>query len=313
MGTPEFAAASLRALFTSRHEVVAVVSQPDRPSGRGRKVVPTPVAALAREAGCPLDQSNTVATRAFREWLDSHQPEIVVVAAFGKILGPKLLNLPPRGCINVHGSLLPRWRGASPIQSAVLHGDELSGVCIMEMVRELDAGAVLGRVETPISGTDTSATLHDRLADLGAQCLVDVLDRMEDEGVKPEPQPAEGITFARQFSKADGNIDWRNEAKVIERQLRAFSTWPGCRTRHESRDAWLKVHPMAHVLSPPSEGCEPQPRPGTILSVGPDGIDVVCGDGAILRLTRLQAPGKRALDVAAFLSGYSLGVGERLS
>ena len=310
MGTPHFAAASLMRVFESSHDVVAVVSQPDRPSGRGRKVIPTPVAALALQHGCPLDQSNTVATRTFREWLSSYTPDVVVVAAFGKILGPKLLSLPPLGCINVHGSLLPRWRGASPIQSALLAGDVESGVCIMEMVSELDAGAVLDRVSTPIRPEDTSSTLHDRLANLGATLLVEVLDRMEQGSIRAEPQPLEGVTFAPQFTKADGNIDWSESAEAIVRRLRAFSPWPGCRTRHERRAEWVKLHPPASVLlnpSAPSDG-----GPGTVVHVGPQGVDVLCGDGATLRLTRLQAPGKRVLDARSFLAGYPLEAGDRL-
>ena len=311
MGTPDFAAASLRELFASSHDVVAVVSQPDRPSGRGRKVLPTPVAALARQHDCPLDQSNTVATRAFREWLSAHTPDVVVVAAFGKILGPKLLSLAPLGCINVHGSLLPRWRGASPIQSALLAGDSESGVCIMEMVSELDAGAVLDRVSTPIRPKDTSSTLHDRLAALGATLLVKVLDRMERGPVRAEPQPMEGVTFAPQFTKADGNIDWSESADSIARRLRAFSPWPGCRTQHERRGEWLKLHPPALVLLPQSSSSGDMP--GTVVCADPQGVDVVCGDGAILRLTSLQAPGKRVLEARSFLAGYPLNVGDRLT
>ena len=175
MGTPELAATSLRALLDSEHDVVAVVSQPDRPAGRGRKLVPTPVAAVAREAELPLLQPESVGTADFRAWLTSHSPDIAVVAAFGRILGPKLLALPRLGCINVHASLLPRWRGASPIQSAIVAGDAESGVTIMQMVRELDAGDMLHVVRTAISPDDTAATLHDRLADLGAEALLTTL------------------------------------------------------------------------------------------------------------------------------------------
>ena len=173
-----------------------------------------------------------------------------------------------------------------------------------------DAGAVLDRVSTPIRPEDTSSTLHDRLANLGATLLVEVLDRMEQGSIRAEPQPLEGVTFAPQFTKADGNIDWSESAEAIVRRLRAFSPWPGCRTHHERRAEWVKLHPPASVLlnpSAPSDG-----GPGTVVHVGPQGVDVLCGDGATLRLTRLQAPGKRVLDARSFLAGYPLEAGDRL-
>ncbi|MDP6944091.1 MAG: methionyl-tRNA formyltransferase, partial [Myxococcota bacterium] len=188
MGTPDLAATSLRSLLGSRHEVVAVVSQPDRPSGRGRTVSPTPVAAVARAAEVPLLQPPSVGTAEFRAWLAQYTPDIAVVAAFGRILGPKLLALPRLGSINVHASLLPRWRGASPIQAAIIAGDSATGVTIMQMVRELDAGDILHAVETPIAETDTAATLHDRLADLGGAALLDTLDQIEAGGAVAVPQ-----------------------------------------------------------------------------------------------------------------------------
>ena len=172
MGTPEFASVSLEALIASRHQVVAVISQPSRPSGRGRKVVSPPVATLARRHALPLLQPDSIKTKAVREWISSHEPEVIVVAAYGGILGPKLLSLPPFGCINVHGSLLPRWRGASPIQAAIASGDTESGITIMQMDEGLDTGAMLDAVRIPISPADTGQTLHDKLAMEGAALLV---------------------------------------------------------------------------------------------------------------------------------------------
>jgi len=308
MGTPELAALSLSALLDSTHQVVAVVSQPDRPSGRGRKLVPTPVATVAREAGVPLLQPDSVGTPAFRQWLSSHQPDIAVVAAFGRILGPKLLALPPLGCINVHASLLPRWRGASPIQSAILAGDDESGVTIMQMVRALDAGDMLHVVKTPISSEDTAATLHDRLAALGAQALLEALELYEKGSVNPVAQEDAEVTYAPKISKADGDLDWSRGAVELDRQIRGLHPWPGTRCTVSDRGVQLKLHPPTSALTSTTTA-----PPGTLVRVDNDGVDVACGDGSILRLKRLQAPGKKPLDVRAFLSGFPLSCGEVLT
>ena len=308
MGTPELAALSLSALLDSTHQVVAVVSQPDRPSGRGRKLVPTPVAAVAREAGVPLLQPDSVGTPAFRQWLSSHQPDIAVVAAFGRILGPKLLALPPLGCINVHASLLPRWRGASPIQSAILAGDDESGVTIMQMVRALDAGDMLHVIKTPISPEDTATTLHDRLATLGAQALLEALELYEQGSVAPVAQDEAEVTYAPKITKADGDLDWTRQADVLDRQIRGLHPWPGTRCTVSGRGVQLKLHPPTSPLTSTTTA-----PPGTLVRVDNDGVDVACGGGSILRLTRLQAPGKKPLDARAFLSGFPLKCGEVLT
>ena len=308
MGTPELAALSLSALLDSTHQVVAVVSQPDRPSGRGRKLVPTPVAAVAREAGVPLLQPDSVGTPAFRQWLSSHQPDIAVVAAFGRILGPKLLALPPLGCINVHASLLPRWRGASPIQSAILAGDDESGVTIMQMVRALDAGDMLHVLKTPISPEDTAATLHDRLAALGAQALLEALELYEQGKINPVAQDDAEVTYAPKISKADGDLDWTRQAAELDRQIRGLHPWPGTRCTVSDRGVQLKLHPPTSALTSTTTA-----PPGTLVRVDNDGVDVACGGGSILRLKRLQAPGKKPLDARAFLSGFPLSDGEVLT
>lgn len=308
MGTPELAATSLRALLDSHHEVVAVISQPDRPAGRGRKVIATPVAAAAREAGVPLLQPDSVGTPAFREWLAGHEPDIAVVAAFGRILGPKLLALPRLGCINVHASLLPRWRGASPIQTAIVAGDHTSGVTIMQMVRELDAGDMLHVVETPISTEDTAATLHDRLAELGASALLEALRQIEAGESVAVPQDEAHVTYARRIAKSDGDLDWSATCEEIARQIRGLHPWPGTRSAVTGRDLRLKVLPPVQRTTQRTEA-----TPGTVIAAGPEGVDVACGDQQVLRLLRLQAPGKKPLDVAPFLSGFSLQTGEVLA
>ncbi len=308
MGTPDLAATSLRALLASRHEIVAVVSQPDRPSGRGRTVSPTPVASVARTAEVPLLQPPSVGTPEFRAWLAQYTPDIAVVAAFGRILGPKLLALPRLGSINVHASLLPRWRGASPIQAAIIAGDAATGVTIMQMVRELDAGDVLHAVETPIAEVDTAATLHDRLAEIGGAALLETLDQIEAGGAVAVPQDEALVTYAHRIAKTDGDLDWSAPAVQIARTIRGLHPWPGTRTRVVGRATQLKVHPpIQHLLE------RTNAAPGTILSSGPGGVDVACGDGGVLRLLRLQAPGKKPLEVSPFLSGFSLAANEALA
>ena len=308
MGTPDFAASSLAALLDSEHEVVAVVSQPDRRGGRGNRVVSPPVALLAKEHSIPLEQPERVGTRAFRDWLSGHQPEIAVVAAFGQILGPKLLGLPPLGCIYVHASLLPRWRGASPIQAAILAGDAHSGVSIMEMERGLDTGPVLGEVRLELAADETGSSLHDRLAGAGASLLLEVLEGYAG-GERPgaEPQDDERATYAAQLKREDGDLDWTQSAAAIERRIRALHPWPGTRACVADRDERLKLHPPVSVLDGAHAG-----SPGTIVAISSEGVDVVAGDGRVVRLGKLQAPGRRALDAGSFLSGYSLAPGERL-
>ncbi|MGM0574623.1 MAG: methionyl-tRNA formyltransferase [Myxococcota bacterium] len=310
MGTPDFAAASLEALLASRHRVVAVVSQPDRRAGRGNRVVSPPVARIARERGLPLTQPETLRTDAFVDWLAGHEPEVIVVAAFGHILRSEVLGLPPRGCLNVHASLLPRWRGASPIQAAILAGDRETGVTIMRMDEGLDTGDVLREAAIPVRPDATGASLHDALADLGGRLLVETLDDLEAGEVEATPQDAAAATYAPMLRKRDGDLDWSRSAGEIERRVRAMHPWPGTRTRHrpDGGDArFLKIHPPTEVL-PAGAAAEP----GVVLATGPSGVDVACGEGTALRLKRLQAPGRRALDAEAFLAGYPLEPGSRL-
>ncbi len=309
MGTPEFAAASLRALLTSEHhEVVCVVSQPDRRAGRGKRTVAPPVARLAHEAGLPLSQPEGpkgVGTRAFRAWLRGHEPDVTVVAAFGRILGPRLLAVPPRGSLNVHASLLPRWRGAAPIQAALLAGDAETGVCIMQMEPGLDTGPVLLRRATPITDEDTGETLHDRLAALGAQALVETLDALEGPNPPtPVPQDDARSTYAPMLRKTDGDVDWTRPAQAVARQIRALHPWPGTRTRWAG--GWLKLLPPARAVADVGGRAA---QPGEVLGWADGGLLVAAGDGAAIEVGRLQAPGRRALDAAAFRAGQELPVG----
>ena len=313
MGTPDFAAAVLSALMASDHEVVAVVSQPDRRAGRGNKLTSPPVARLAQERGLPLAQPEKVGTRDLRQWLSAREPELAVVAAFGQILGPKLLALPPLGCVNVHASLLPRWRGAAPIQAAILAGDAQSGVAIMEMERGLDTGPVLRAEALELHGQETGASLHDRLAEAGARLLLQVLDDLEGHRAQAMAQEESQVTWAPPLSRADGDLDWSEPAPAIERRIRALHPWPGTRTQVMGRPERLKIHPPARPLAtlPLPAGSKDISPPGTILSASAEGVDVAAGEGTIVRLTSLQAPGKRALDAGAFLAGYSLKRGDR--
>lgn len=303
MGTPELAAASLEALLASRHEVVGVVSQPDRPAGRGKRLVSPPVAALARAEGLPLTQPTSVKTAAFRRWLAALAPDLGVVAAFGHVLGPRALAVPRLGCVNVHASLLPRWRGASPIQMAIAAGDAETGVCIMQMDPGLDTGDVLLTRRLAIGADETADALHDRLAATGAAAIVEALDGLETSALTPTPQPGEGATYAPILGRADGELDWSRPADELARLVRAFHPWPGTRAR--LRGQVVKILPPARAVGLERAAVA---SPGAIVAVGPDGVDVACGVGAI-RLGRLQLAGKRPVTAEAFASGQRLAAG----
>ena len=299
MGTPEFAKASLEAVLASRHQVVAVISQPDRPKGRGQSMAKPPVAELALAHGLPVLQPDKVGTREFRDWVKSFAPDLGVVAAFGHLLGPKALAAPRLGCINVHASLLPRWRGASPITMAVLHGDAEAGVAIMRMDVGMDTGAVFAMRGTPVRATDTGQTLHDKLAVIGGQLLVEQLDAIAEGRAHETPQPDVGVTLAPLLSKDDATIDWRRPAVAIERQIRAFDPWPGTRTTFAGKV--LRVLPFAQVV-PGSDAA-----PGTVIRSKGE-LVVQTGEGA-LALGNVQLEGKKALPIAAFLAGHTVEPG----
>jgi len=297
-GTPEFAAVSLEGLLQAGHKVALVLTQPDRPAGRGLEPQSSAVKQLALGRGLPLLQPAALKGPATLSAIAAARPEAVVVAAYGLILPPALLALPPRGCLNVHASLLPRWRGAAPIQRALLAGDSTTGITIMQMDQGLDTGPILVQEAIAISPDDTAGTLHDKLAMLGARVLVRALE------TPPVPRAQDGkvATYAARISKGEAEIDWRKPAVEIERQVRAFDPVPGAQTRHEG--VALKVW-RARIERGLSAA------PGTVCAAEPAGIVVACGSDG-LRITELQRAGGKRLAVHAFLSGFRLARGARL-
>ncbi len=304
MGTPAFSVPSLRALLERRHEVASVVTQPDRPAGRGQAPRLSAVKQLALAHGIPVLQPDKLRDPAFLEQVRQLSPEAILVAAYGKILPRSLLDLPPRGAINVHGSLLPKYRGAAPIQRALLAGDPATGVTIMQMNERMDAGDILLQQEVPIRPDDTSASLSARMAEAGAALLVETLDRLERGEVRPEAQREQEATLAPMVRKEEGEIDWRRPAVEVERAVRAFHPWPSAYARLGGK--LLKIH-RAEVR-PPAPGAPP---PGTIVRAAGDDLEIATGDGT-LALLDLQLEGKRKLGARDFLAGQQLRAGERL-
>ena len=302
MGTPEFAVPVLEALANT-HQVVGVVTQPDRPAGRGRRLAPSPVKQVALEHGLMLSQPHSLRTPEAVAQLSAWRPEVIVVAAFGQILPQDVLDIPPHGCLNVHGSLLPRWRGAAPVTAAILAGDEVTGVTIMQMDAGLDTGPVLAQREEPIAPDDTQATLEERLARMGAELLVETLVAYLAGSLLPRSQPDEGATYAGQLRKEDGRLDWSCPAVELDRRVRAFSPWPGAFTMWRGRR--LKV--LRAVPLPAWRGGV---SPGTVVALA-GGVVVATGEGA-LRLEEVQLAGKRPMDIGAFLRGQRDFVGSRL-
>jgi len=292
-GTPEFAVASLRA--AARHqEVVGVYTQPDRPAGRGRGLMPSPVKLEAIARGIPVFQPESLKTEQAQQQLRDLQPDLMVVVAYGLILPKAVLAIPTYGCWNVHASLLPRWRGAAPIQRAIQAGDADTGVCLMQMEAGLDTGPVLLRQHTPIQAGELGGSLHDRLAELGAQVLSDGLGLLR-AGLKPiaQPQPEQGVTYAHKLDKAEARLDWSQDAQLLERTVRAFNPWPIA----EAQLAGERVRIHGAVALADNQG----KAPGTLLAAGRDGIDIACGQGA-LRLRVLQREGGKAITAADYLN-----------
>ena len=292
-GTPEFAVSSLRAA-ARHHEVVAVYTQPDRPAGRGRGLAPSPVKLEAVARGIPVYQPESLKDAAAQQQLRDLQPDLVVVVAYGLILPKAVLAIPTHGCWNVHASLLPRWRGAAPIQRAIQAGDAKTGVCLMQMEAGLDTGPVLLHQELPIAATDTGGQLHDKLAELGAQVLSDGLGLLR-AGIKPiaRPQPEQGVTYAHKLDKAEARLDWAQDADALARTVRAFNPWPIA----EATLAGERVRIHGAVALEADHG----QAPGTVLAACRDGIDIACGQGA-LRLRVLQREGGKAITAADYLN-----------
>jgi methionyl-tRNA formyltransferase len=309
-GTPEFAVPALAALART-HTVVAVYTQPDRPAGRGRALAQSPVKQRALELGLPVEQPATLKTPDAAATLAAYAPDAMVVAAYGLLLPQAVLDVPRLGCINIHASTLPRWRGAAPIQRAILAGDAATGVCIMRMEAGLDTGPVYLHESVAIGARETAGQLHDRLAALGARLVVDALDALEAGTARAVPQPTDDVTYAHKLDKREAAIDWRRPAVELERAVRAFVPWPIAETRLAGEQ--LRVH-EAIVAAPaaPAVGGEAAARdaavvagkaaaPGTILAASADGLDVATGDG-VLRLLRLQLAGRRPVSAREFLN-----------
>ena len=300
MGTPDFAVPSLRALADAGHEVVCVYSQPPRPAGRGQQVQKSPVHRFAEERGIPVRTPKSLRNAEAQAEFADLKADAAVVAAYGLILPQPVLDAPRLGCLNVHGSLLPRWRGAAPIQRSILAGDAETGITIMQMDIGLDTGAMLLKDAVPITAETTASSLHDALADMGARLIVQALDGIAAGRLTAEPQPEEGVTYAAKLTREDGRLDWTRDAAFVERQVRALTPWPGC---------WFDIKgERIKVLK-----AEPAPdarkaAPGTLLD---DRLTIACTGGAV-RLTLVQRPGKAPVDGAAFLRGFALPVGTLL-
>jgi methionyl-tRNA formyltransferase len=283
-GTPEFAAEHLKALLDSPHQIIAVYSQPDRPAGRGQKLSPSPVKQLALQHDIPVYQPQTLRDPVAQAELKSLDADLMVVVAYGLILPQVVLDIPRLGCINSHASLLPRWRGAAPIQRAVEAGDAQSGVTVMQMEAGLDTGPMLLKVSTAITAEDSGGSLHDRLASLGPQAVIEAISGLAAGTLKGEVQDDSLATYAHKLNKDEARLDWSRPAVELERLVRAFNPWPICHSTLNGEA--IKVHAAAL-----GEG---QGKPGSILAADKSGLTVACGEGA-LRLTRLQLPGGKAL------------------
>ncbi|HVB16604.1 MAG TPA: methionyl-tRNA formyltransferase [Stellaceae bacterium] len=297
MGTPAFAATILAALIDAGHRLRAVYSQPPRPAGRGHRLQPSPVQALAERHGIPVHCPATLRDAHAQAEFAAIRADAAVVAAYGLILPPPVLAAPRFGCLNVHASLLPRWRGAAPIQRAILAGDSESGVTIMQMDEGLDTGPMLLQQAMPIMPNTTAGELSENLAVLGAHLLVEALDGVAGGTLRPRPQPSEGVTYAAKLRREEARLDWRLPAAVLERQVRAFDPWPGAffmAGGERIRVLRAEIGPLADAASP-----------GTVLD---EHLSIACAEGA-LRPLKLQRPGRTALDTAAFLRGFALPPG----
>lgn len=301
-GTPDFALASLSALVEAGFAPVAVLTQPDRPAGRGKRMTASPVKRFATERGIPVMQPTTLRDEGIVNELQALEPDVMVVAAYGLILPQNVLDIPERGCVNVHASLLPRWRGAAPIQAAILAGDETSGVCLMAMTAGLDSGPVFASASLAIAADETAGELHDRLAKLGSELLVAELGDILDKKITAVPQDESAATYAGKIQTQDARLDWSQSAGDLARCVRAYSPVPG---------AFFFVDESLRVKCWRAVGItEIDAAPGTVVASGPDGIDVACGSGG-LRLLELQLPGKRRVEAREIANQLDL-VGREL-
>lgn len=305
MGTPDFAVPSLQALLEGEDKVVGVIAQPDQPAGRGMALRAPPVKVLAEAHHLPVFQPPKLRTLDVLEQLQAWQPDLIVVAAYGKILPATILTLPPYGCINVHASLLPKYRGAAPIQWAIAYGETETGITIMRISERLDAGDILLQKAIPIADNDTGGTLHDKLAVLGAQALRESLTLLKQGKLIAQPQNEAEATYAPLIKKEDGRIDWSKEAVTIERRIRAFNPWPSAYTTLHGQ--LFKIF-VAQVVEMGEKGEASQPFPGTVTAVTMESLTVATGAG-FLTLNEVQLAGKKRLPVREFLKGYHLTPG----
>ena len=297
-GTPQFALPALQALLKSRHQVVGVLTQPDRPAGRGQQMRASPVKLLALDAQLPLAQPPTLKTPESRAELTQWAADVLVVVAYGLILPPPVLALPRLGCVNIHGSLLPRWRGAAPIQRAILAGDAETGVTIMQLDAGLDTGPMLLERVRPIGSQDTAGDLHDALSELGAAALLEALDGLAAGTLKPRAQPADGVSYAPKIEKSESPLDWSVSAIHLDRKIRAFNPWPVAETRFAGES--LRVL-RARIAEPVGA----HDAPGTLLGIAEDGLRVACGEG-VLAVRELQRAGKRPVSARDFANAVRL-------
>ena len=302
-GTPQFAAIALAELLKGHHQVITVLTQPDRPSGRGMQLSASPVKQLALQHGLSVLQPATLKTEEAQHAIALLEADVMVVAAYGLILPKPVLQMPRYGCLNIHASVLPRWRGAAPIQRAILAGDSETGITIMQMDEGLDTGDMLLKKKCPIAADDTAQTLHDRLAGLGAQAIVEVLQELERGQLAPERQDAQQATYAAKLSKSEAQLDWNQDALQLERAVRGYFPFPIAQT-------FFGKTPIKILRARLSEG--KNGNPGEVIAVGKERILVACGKGA-LALEVLQKPGGKPLSVAQFVQGLPVKVGDRFT
>ena len=302
-GTPDFAALALDALLAAGFDVPLVLTQPDRPKGRGLKAMPSPVKVLAQERGLRVAQPATLKDFETRAGLFAVPLDVLVVAAYGLILPQAVLDWPRHGCLNIHASLLPRWRGAAPIQRAIQAGDTATGITIMQMDAGLDTGPMVEHAEVAIAPRETAGTLHDRLAGAGARAIVAVVARLARDGtLASTPQPAPGVTYAAKVERTDAAIDWAQPCEVVDRQVRAFDPWPGATTHFDGKGLkiWRAEPAMAARVA----------LPGTVVAVDAEGLDVACGQGA-LRISQVQPANGKRMTARAFGAGHGVAPGAR--
>lgn len=301
-GTPAFAASALEALIKAGHEIVLVLTQPDRPAGRGMKLVASPVKQLALAHGLPVYQPEKLRSAEQQAPLAALAVDVMVVAAYGLILPQVVLDMPRLGCLNIHASLLPRWRGAAPIQRAIAAGDEETGITIMQMNAGLDTGDMLSMHHLTITGDDTSHTLHDKLAELGAAAIVAALSDLDTLRAKATPQPVEGVTYAEKIRKDEAQVDWTESTTILARRLRAFDPFPGLQSTWQG-----EVIKFWKASAVPGNGA-----PGEVLTADSQGIVVACGEGALC-ITELQRPGGKRLAAREFLAGGKVETGSKFA